>query len=140
MAEWQGIFKRYLTESEKKFLQEVVKEGKNHIKNHINPDQIYVNWLEDSIKKQYFDLFSKILYDFSDCGKITYYDEKALLQPLKKWSSRFTGVSPVKLESLLEDRIILSKNCSFKELSEHLVNKDFHTFEEFESLRKNKLI
>lgn len=121
MAEWQGIYKRYLTEDEKKELIRIA----NSYKDEKNLDgRLWFAGLSEADKVFIDNLFEEILHDYVEFKNIIFSSSgKIVLQPEKKWSPMFTGVSPIELSDILEDRMIMEKNCTEEELNDHLVSR-----------------
>lgn len=121
MAEWQGIYKRYLTEEEKNKLKLIIENNPKKLDRHFR----YIVQLTDKNLVFLNTLFKDILYDYVKFKNIIYNKDTSnvILQPEHKWSAMFTGVCPIKLEDLINNNIILYTDCTPEELDSHIINK-----------------
>lgn len=119
--EWQGVYKRHLTNEEKSRLTSVVDNAYEYRLGKETMSQ----WLDEKDEKFLDHLFRDILYDYCSFKNIIFIDEKddVALQPEKNWSISFVGVSPIKLDDLINDNQILYTECDREILAYHIVNK-----------------
>lgn len=119
--EWQGVYKRHLTDEEKSRLTSVVDNAYEYRLGKETMSQ----WLDEEDEKFLDHLFRDILYDYHSFKNIIFIDEKddVALQPEKNWSISFVGVSPIKLDDLINDNQILYTECDREILAYHIINK-----------------
>lgn len=119
--EWQGVYKRYLTDEEKSRLISVIDNAYEYRLGKETMSQ----WLDEEDEKFLDHLFRDILYDYHSFKNIIFIDEKddVALQPEKNWSISFVGVSPIKLDDLINDNQILYTECDREILAYHIINK-----------------
>ena len=122
--EYDGVYDRVLSLQEKETLKAVV-ESAEKLKKHGSGRSCvtYFGQLNDKDRDFIHKLFSSVLWDYKGFRSIIFNGDRIVLQPEKKWSSMFTGVSPILLDDLMNDSMYLYDKIDFEILNNHIIDR-----------------